>query len=266
MYDVIVIGFGPAGMSAAVNASRRGKKVACLYLPLAENPLFSAEKIDNYLGVPNVSGGELMRRFAGHTTREDMDAICEQALSAVRIGSKWMVSAGDKVFESRTVVYAGGIVRGSLFPGEEEFLGKGVSYCTTCDGMLYKGKKVVVIETYDTTGKDASFLKHVGCDVRRFIQPKKVEIKGDERVNAVVVNGEEVETDGVFIIRQSFPATSLFPDVETDGKFIKVDRQMRTNLPGLYAAGDCTGTPFQIAKAVGEGLVAGLSAAAECDD
>ena len=162
-----------------------------------------------------------------------------------------------------------------------EYLGKGVSYCATCDGMLYRGKKVVVVGENEEGEAEANFLADV-CEQVTYVplyqpvlnlketvevlqgKPKAVVGEGI-RVTGIEVDGETVECDGIFFAKNSTPPESLLFGLNTDGKNIIVDRNMATNLPGVYAAGDCTGAPFQIAKAVGEGLVAALSAAAYID-
>ena len=262
MYYVIVIGCGPAGLSAAINVRQRGGSVLCVGLSPENNPLWKAEQIDNYLGLPGLTGREMMETFRKHAETMGVEFCEERVLNTFPNGDTWMISAGSEVFEAYSLVFAGGITRGKKYPGEEEHLGMGVSYCATCDGMLYKGKPVTVIGFGPADVKEAEFLRGIGCSVRYFEKPIKVEIPGSGNVSSVIVDGEEMETACVFILRPSLAPTSLFPGLELDGNYVKVDREMATNLPGLYAAGDCTGTPLQVSKGVGEGLVAGQKAMA----
>ena len=163
---------------------------------------------------------------------------------------------------SRSVILAAGITREKLYPGEAEYLGRGVSYCATCDGMLYRGKTVAVVGTGGEAKEDADFLESIGCTVLRFFRNGKFEVKGGLKADTLVFAGEEHKVDGVFIIKDTVSVTKLVPGLEYEQGGVAVDRQMRTNMPGVFAAGDCTGKPFQLAKAAGEGNVAALSA---CD-
>ena len=262
MYDVIVIGSGPAGLSAAINVRQRGGSVLCVGLAMENNPLWKAEQVDNYLGLPGKSGKELLEIYYKHAKEMGVEFAKERVLNAFANGDTWMISAGSQVFEAYSLVFAGGISRGKKFPGEEQFLGRGVSYCATCDGMLYRGKKVTVIAFGSADKEEAEFLESIGCEVSYFEKPKSVEISGEKTVTTVTVDGQKIETACVFILRPSLTPAELFPSVELEGNYIRVDREMQTNLPGLYAAGDCTGLPLQVAKGVGEGLVAGQKAMA----
>jgi thioredoxin reductase (NADPH) len=204
----------------------------------------------------------MMEVFRRHAQDMGVEFCEERVLNTFQSGDTWMISAGSDVFEAFSLVFTGGITRGKKYPGEEEHLGSGVSYCATCDGMIYKGKPVTVIGFGPADMKEAEFLRGIGCKVSYFEKPAKVEIPGSGIVTSVLVDGEELETACVFILRPSLAPTELFPGLELEGNYIKVDREMATNLPGLYAAGDCTGTPLQVSKAVGEGLVAGQKAMA----
>ena len=263
MYDVLVIGAGPAGLSAAINVRQRGGSVLVIGLPAENNPLWKAEKIDNYLGLPGMTGREMMETFRKHAKDMGVEFNENRVLNAFFTGTNWMVSAGSDVLEGYAVVFAGGITRGKPFEGEEAHIGAGVSYCATCDGMLYRGKDVTVIGFGEADRKEAEYLSGIGCNVRYFEKPKSVQIDGGARVESVTVDGEELVAACVFILRPSLAPTKLFPGLELDGTYVKVDRNMATNLEGLYAAGDCTGTPLQVSKAVGEGLIAGQKAMAE---
>ena len=164
------------------------------------------------------------------------------------------------------MILAAGVARGKKFPGEAEFLGRGVSYCATCDGMLYRDKAVAVLGYSDSARQEAEFLERIGCHVTYFDRPKSCEIRGDDKARSVTCDGRTVQTDCVFILRPALAPTDLFPGLAVEKGFVAVDRRMATNLPGLFAAGDCTGGPLQVAKAAGEGLIAGQSAAAYVSD
>ena len=166
------------------------------------------------------------------------------------------------MYNARAVVLAAGAARGKKYPGEAEFLGRGVSYCATCDGMLYRNRPVAVLGYTDSARHEADFLSGIGCAVTYFDQPKTCAISGTDKVQSVTCDGVTTQADCVFILRPAMAPTELFPGLAVENNFVTVDRRMTTNLPGLFAAGDCTGGPLQVSKAVGEGLIAGQSAAA----
>ena len=264
--DILMIGGGPAGLSAAVNARARGRSVLVVSNPLEENPLWPAERVDNYPGLPAVSGAELLTQLRRHAERSGAEFLTGRALTSVRMGDAWYVSVGPDMYNAKAVVLAAGVARGKKFPGEAEFLGRGVSYCATCDGMLYRGKAVAVLGYSDSARQEAEFLERIGCRVTYFDRPRTCEIHGEETVRSVTCDGQSTDVDCVFILRPALAPTDLFPGLETEKGFVAVDRRMATNLPGLFAAGDCTGGPLQAAKAAGEGLIAGQSAAAYVAD
>ncbi|QUO36830.1 NAD(P)/FAD-dependent oxidoreductase [Dysosmobacter sp. Marseille-Q4140] len=264
--DILVIGGGPAGLSAAVNARARGRSVLVVSNPLEENPLWPAERVDNYPGLPAVSGAELLTQLRRHAERSGAEFLTGRALTSVRMGDAWYVSVGPDMYNAKAVVLAAGVARGKKFPGEAEFLGRGVSYCATCDGMLYRGKAVAVLGYSDSARQEAEFLERIGCRVTYFDRPRTCEIHGEETVRSVTCDGQSTDVDCVFILRPALAPTDLFPGLETGKGFVAVDRRMATNLQGLFAAGDCTGGPLQAAKAAGEGLIAGQSAAAYVAD
>lgn len=272
MIDIAVIGAGPAGYSAALSALKRGKSVAVI----GQNTgwLARAERIDNYPGLPGVAGPALLDAM-----REQAKAMGAQLLpgvvhTVVPLGESFGLSLGAEFVEARRVILCTGAKQPKLLPGEAELLGRGVSYCGTCDGMLYRGKSVAVIGAGEEAVGEANFLAglcaHVdyfgkadtALDPRIALREQKPEaILGKERATGLRADGQELFYDGVFIFREAMALSALMPGLEMEGAFIRVDRRMRTNLPGVYAAGDCTGLPLQVAKAVGEGCVAALEAA-----
>ena len=243
-YDVLVIGGGPAGLSASINVRARGRSALVVSNPLEENPLWRAEKVDNYLGLPGLSGAEMLAAMRRHAEQAGVEFLAGKVLNAVQMPDAWYVSVGPDMYNARAVVLAAGVARGKKFAGEAELLGRGVSYCATCDGMLYRGKPVAVVGYTDTD------------------RPKQCEIRGDGRVESVTCDGRTIPAEGVFILRPTMAPTELFPGLAVEQGYVTVDRRMATNLPGLFAAGDCTGGPLQVSKAAGDGLIAGQSAAA----
>ena len=260
-YDVIVIGGGPAGLSAAVNVRARGRSVLVVSNPMEENPLWKAERVDNYLGLPGLSGAEMLQTFRAHAERSGAEFREGRVLNAMPMGGDWYVSIGSDVESAKAIVLAAGVARAKKYPGEAEFLGRGVSYCATCDGMLYRNQPVAVVGFSDSAKKEAEFLTSIGCAVTYFDRPKKCEIVGGDRVERVICDGETAEVACVFLLRPALAPTDVFPEIAVENGYVQVDRTMAANLPGVFAAGDCTGGPLQVSRAAGEGLVAGQSAA-----
>lgn len=263
--DVLIIGGGPAGLSAAINARARGKTVLVISNPPEDNPLWRSTLVDNYPGLPGVSGPELLKALEDHAIRMGAELREGKVLSAFRMSDQWYVGYGAEMEQAAAVVLAAGVARGKKFPGEAEFLGRGVSYCATCDGMLYRDKPVAVLGYSNTARREADFLSGIGCRVTYFDRPRTCEITGDTQVRAVTCDGQTAEVEGVFLLRPAMAPTDLFPGLEMENGYVRVDRRMAASLPGLFAAGDCTGGPLQVAKAVGEGQIAGQSAAAWAD-
>lgn len=261
-YDVLVIGGGPAGLSAAINVRARGRSVLVVSNPPEENPLWKSEKVDNYLGMPGVRGQEMLETMRHHAETAGVEFRTGQVLTAMQMGNQWYVTVGTEMESAYAVVLAAGVSRGKKFPGEAELLGRGVSYCATCDGMLYRGRAVAVLGYTERAKEEAAFLGSIGCAVTYFDHPKQCEIRGDGKVEAIHCEGQTLPVDAVFLLRPTLAPTDLFPELTLEQNYVAVDRKMATNLPGLFAAGDCTGTPLQVAKAVGEGLIAGQNAAA----
>lgn len=263
-YDIIVIGSGPAGLSAALTARARNKTVLVVGNRWQDSPLARAERVDNYLGLPKQSGADLLETFHAHAKEAGVALLEGRALSALPWNG-FQVSVGSQVLSAGALILAPGVVRQKKFPGEAEYLGRGVSYCATCDGMLYRGRNVVVLGWTGSAEREADFLRGIGCAVRYYDRPQGVEILGDETVTGVRVNGREEAADAVFLLRPAVAPAALLPGLAMENGSVTVDRQMATNLPGVFAAGDCTGAPYQVAKAVGEGLIAGQSAAKWAD-
>ena len=271
--DCAVVGGGPAGLSAAVNLHQRGKAVRVL--GAAPGFLEKAEQVDNYLGLPGLSGGEMLRRFAQHAAALGIAPEPGRVANILPMGDRFMLNFSGDILEARAVVLACGVAKAKPVEGEAEFLGRGVSYCATCDGMLYRGKNVLVWGLAAEAAGEANFLASIGCRVR-FAAPKRPEelsgeieflpgslraVGGGMKLEWAQVGGERVEADGVFILRAAIAPDTLLPGLALENGFVTVNRSMATNLPGVFAAGDITGAPLQVAKAVGEGLVAGLAAA-----
>jgi thioredoxin reductase (NADPH) len=229
--------------------------------PLEENPLWRAKEVDNHLGMPKRSGEQMLTDFRHHAEAQGVEFREGKVLNTVSMGGAWYVSIGSEMEHAAALILAAGVARGKKFPGETELLGRGVSYCATCDGMLYRGKAVAAIGYSNTARREADYLAEIGCSVTYFDCPKSCAIHGGSRVESVTCDGETVPVEGVFLLRPTMAPTDLFPGLGVENGYVTVDRKMQTNLPGVFAAGDCTGGPLQVSKAVGEGLIAGQSAA-----
>lgn len=279
-YDIIVVGGGPAGLSAALQARTRNKSVLVVHGNQKDDPLWKAEQVNNYLGMPNQTGAGIMEAYRSHAQSMGAEFKKGKVLSVMAMSGKYYVSIDSDMEECVALVLATGVTRGKKYTGEETLVGRGVSYCATCDGMLYRGRDVVVVGLTSDSPEEANYLKEIGCNVT-YVSPKAPEglredipaiqgrveeVLGESSVTGIVVGGQEIPCTGLFILRTTLAPTQILPQLELEGNYIKVDRTMATNLAGIFAAGDCTGLPLQIAKGVGEGLVAGQSAAQYCDN
>ncbi len=277
IYDVAVLGCGPAGLSAAVNAKVRNKEVLIIGAELCSPPLHKAQKIDNYLGFPGIRGDELLNKFMNHIEMMGIDRTTLKATGFMEEQGIFIIFLGEEVVKSRSVVIATGIPYKPTLAWEEEFLGRGLGYCATCDGPLYRDKDVLLIAHSREAEHEARFMAEI-CRKVYYLPLYKAQEVNDPRVEILVnapseiIGGDYVEglklkdgslvnVDGLFVLGGETAPDRLIPGLQIEEKHIKVDRGQQTNIAGVFAAGDCTGTPYQVAKSVGEGQVAGLSAA-----
>lgn len=279
-HDMIVLGCGPAGLSAAVAARSRNKSVLVIGNPIEDSPLARAERVDNYLGLPGLTGLELLKTMKKHAEDMGVQFVTGRVIALMAWNGSFVLTVGSDMYQGRALVLAPGVVHAAKFPGEQELLGKGVSYCATCDGMLYRGRDVMVVGRTKDAPEEANFLHSIGCRVTyvsanrpeelngdiAHLSGTKLAVVGEERVTALAVDGQEYPCDGVFILRQAVAPTDLLPGLGVENGGIVVNRAMETNLEGVFAAGDCTGKPWQVSKAVGEGLIAGERAAEYLDE
>ena len=272
-WDIIVLGSGPAGLAAAVAARGRNKSVLVIGNRWQDSPLAKAERVDNYPGLPGRTGLEMLEEFHRHALELGTEFVVGRGLSLLAWNG-FSITVGAQVYQGQSLILAPGVVRSAKYPGEAEYLGRGVSYCATCDGMLYRNKPVTVVGLTPDAPQEANYLNSLGCQVTYvsphrpqglqegipYIQAGRLAVKGEQTVTGLEADGALLPCAGIFILRRTVAPTDLLPALETDGGVIKVDRRMATNVPGVFAAGDCTGGHLQVSKAVGEGHVAALSA------
>ena len=255
-YDLLIVGGGPAGLTAAIHARARDKSALVVSNEPAASPLNKAPRMANYPGLPGVTGRELVERLVKQAKDLGVEFKLGRALSVMPMGKSVMVSVENDVAEGQAVILATGVSRAAPLRGEAELLGHGVSYCATCDGMFYRGKSVACAGDAPDFAREVEFLRSIGCQVTE-TKLQGLEILGDNRVTGVrTAAGEELPCDGVFLLRASIAPAHMAPGLALENGYIKVDGHMATNLPGVFAAGDCTGQPLQLAKAVGQGQIA----------
>ena len=289
--EIVIIGSGPAGLTAGLYAARAGKKALILEGRTASR-LSIGYKLENYPGFISIDSQELLKKMRDHAEHFGAQIMIGDAINFNLSTDPKYVTTKDAFIEAKAVIIATGrgLSKAKMIPGEEKFLGMGVSYCATCDGPLFRGQSVVALGNSDEAAEDILTLKGMDCDVRwipgeedikvsenllkeinskgiPFLKKTKIKsIEGDNRVKKIVVETEgaeeELKVPAIFILRE-IPSTSLFAKagVELDHRqCIKVDRQQKTNLEGVFAAGDETCGGLQIASAVGEGCVAAIQA------
>lgn len=279
-YDIAIVGTGPAGLSAALNAKIRNKNFIIFGTNELSNKLAKAEKVNNYLGFYGKSGGEIRNEFANHLKAMDITITEEKINSIYSMGDYFALMVNEKIYEATSVILATGISFGKPFPGEEKFLGRGVGYCATCDAPLYKNKIVTIIAYDKKEENEVNFIATIASKVYylpmykekvdvvssiKIINDIPLEIVGDEKVTKLILKKGEIITDGIFILRESISPGQLVPGLMLDKNHVQVDKKMKTNLDGCFAAGDIVGVPYQYIKSAGEGTIAALSAVAFVD-
>ena len=277
IYDAAIIGTGPAGVSAALTLKANDKSFIWIGDPSFSAKVERAERIANYPGLSMVTGREMNAAFRAQCELLDIHIEDRMVNSIVPFSGHYALMAGSEFFEAEALILATGVIAAGTLPGEEALLGRGVSYCATCDGGLYRGKKIAVLCNAARFEHEVEFLAKIADTVWYFplykdigsfpenvqiMQKRAVSMNGENgRFTALTLQGgETLSADGVFCLRSSISLNSLLPGLEAEEGHIKVDRHMRTNLPGCFAAGDCTGRPYQYVKAAGEGNVAAHSA------
>ncbi len=284
MVDCIVIGAGLAGISAALTLQANGNSVQVLSAKSVSEKIKKAERIHNYPGLPDITGEAFFEALEGQMQGAGIRITPFQVSGVYPLGDKFIVASQDgQTAEGRTVILALGVQSLKSMQGEEDFLGRGVSYCATCDGFLYKDKCIAVVcveKSYEEEVKHlASFAKKVylfplykDCALSEenveILRAMPQAVVGEKRVNGIRLKRGATEeilpVDGIFVLKDGASPSTLVAGLKTEEGHIVTDRTMSTNIAGLYAAGDCTGRPYQYAKAAGEGNIAAFSVQAYC--
>lgn len=292
IYDVAVIGAGPAGMTAAIYACRAGKSVALFEKNFPGGQMVNAHIIDNYPAEDGISGFDLAQKMFEQVTAAGADFINEEVTAITSRGDVTLTTPSGS-YRAKTAVLATGTERLRLgIPGEDRLDGRGVSWCATCDGAFYRGKDVAVIGGGNSAVSEALYLSAI-CksvhiihrrdsyraeaslteklratkNITEHLECVPVEITGEDKVNGVILDkkGEKITlaVDGVFVAIGGRPEQKLIAGVEKDGAgYIKTDNEMRTSLPRVFAAGDNISKQVrQIVTACSDGAIAALSAA-----
>ena len=282
MLDCIIVGSGVAGISAALTLQANRKSFLLFGAKSLSEKIEKAEKIHNYPGLSDVSGKEFVTALQTQLSAAEIE-VKEEKVSgvyALKDGFTLLTQDGQQ-YQSRSVILACGVESIKQIEGEEAFVGRGVSYCATCDGFLYKGKTIAVVCTTKRLEHEIGYLAdfaekvylipmykdvEIARDNITIIRKMPTKIDGKMRVDSLVFAAPPAEdipqnlpVNGVFMLRESVSPAILMGGLQTENGHVVVGRDMSTNIPGCFAAGDCTGRPYQYAKAVGEGNVAAHS-------
>ena len=288
-YDVVILGTGPAGLQAAIHAARA--KISVLVMGREHKSSLYKAHVENYCCITGISGQELLQQGVRQASDSGAHFLHEDVIKTSQEGDRFIIlTENERNIKTRTLIMAMGITRNRLgVPGEKEFLGKGVSYCVDCDANFYKDATVAVVGDESAAVSGALTLLFYAeevhlvsnrlqvsdrldyqireSDVNIHLGRKVKEIVGLDNVDGLIMDDDQrLSVDGVFIETGAKGAVELAATLgvaldEEKFQYIVTDKQQQTNVPGIYAAGDICGPPWQMAKAVGEGCVAGLSAA-----
>ena len=286
MYDIVIIGGGPAGITAGIYAVRAGKKVVVLEASHVGGKILQAHMVDNYPGVEHITGEELGKVFYEQALNLGVEIKMEKAMSIMDMGEKKVVQTLDNTYETKAVILATGNDKRELnVPGEKDLIGKGVSYCATCDGNFFKKKTVAIVGGGEESVDDCLYLANL-CEKVYFIYDRKmdvskldkenieiladakvVKVNGTNRVESITISrnnkNEDIEVSGLFVAIASVPETSYLLNgltIDPNGNVI-AGEDLLTNKEGIYVAGDLRVKSLrQVATAVSDGAVAATAA------
>jgi thioredoxin reductase (NADPH) len=294
-YDVAVVGAGPAGVSATINVRNRGRSVLLLGGQAPFGRVNGPHEVGNFAGFPAAKGDDIVAAFRRHLEAFEVSVTPDKVSKIVPDGDGsgddgYVLFGSGEIYRAQTVVLATGVVLDATIEGEDDLVGQGVSYCVTCDGRLFAGRRVAYIsygppgeeeaaELADAFGVDVTYLPQYAGEyrlpaevhVRPGEKPERL-ARADDGVHVALTGGTgddegagagaggELVVDAAFFYREAVAPRTLLDGLTAEGPHLVVDLHMRTSLPGVFAAGDCAGGPYQVAKAVGQGQVAALSA------
>lgn len=249
MFDIAIIGSGPAGISAAINCKIRNKSFVLFGQNELSHKVEISEKINNYPGLPNITGEELNAKMREHLNSMEIEITDERITGIYKMKDKFTLLADRKMFEARAVILCLGAETVKPLPNERELLGRGVSYCATCDGMLYKDKKIAVFCDNADSEEEVEYLSELANEVyysHRFeskidkanvthLESRITAVIGDGKVSGIeLADGTKLDVDGVFFIKQAVAADVLLNKLEVEQGSIVVDRNMITCIDGLF--------------------------------
>ena len=274
MFDTAIIGSGPAGLSAALTLKNLNVNFIWFGDKDFSMKVKKAERITNYPGLSNITGEEFVNSFKDQIKDMNIELTAKVVTGVYDLSTHYGILCNQEMFEAKSIILATGVETLKPVKGELELLGQGVSYCATCDGMLYRNKNIGVIITSKNHEHEVEFLADICASVKVFASYKDFsvlkpnvelmkgfvrEIKKNDNIELVLRDGS-ISCDGVFVLKDSVSPAVLVPGLNIENSHVVVDRQGKTNLRGCFACGDVTGRPYQYAKAVGEGNVCAHSA------
>lgn len=273
VFDVAIVGGGIAGYTAALTLKNFRRDLLWIAASPFGGKLPLAETVKNFPSFSG-SGKELQALLRAQCAREEVPFTEGRVDGVYSAEDGFMVTCGETSYSARAVILATGVETHKI-EGEEEFLGRGVSYCAVCDGALYRNRRIAAVLESPAFEEEVEYLASFATEVLAFPLYKRAKfhagnirvaegvplaIFGLTRVTALQTTVKKYAVDAVFLLKTSAPPAKLVRGLETEGGHVKVARDMSTNIGGLFAAGDVTGRPYQYAKAAGEGLVAAFSA------
>lgn len=285
--DVVIIGAGPAGLTAATYLARSSHSFVLIEKDAPGGRLNTLPEIENYPGFKSVSGMELANAFIDSASALGIETTYGNVMSVYKDGDYFVTKNDMESYQSKAIIVATGITFAPSIKGEKEFLGKGVSYCATCDGRFFKGKVMAVYGNGDEAMQEALYLAPLSSKLI-FICPNKIkgndklvsalhnsanveiledssvnEIKGENKVSSILVNDKEVAVEAIFPLNGPKSASGFLSNLnlEMNKGFVKTDNEQKTSVEGLFAAGDILDKKLrQVVTAAGEGATAATSA------
>ena len=279
MYDCIIVGAGPAGLSAAIYLKNANKNILILEKEVPGGKILKAKKINNYLGLTNIDSSSIAYSMYEQVINMNVSIKIEKVLD-IKQENNFIIKTNKEEYKTKNILLCCGKVEKSLgIENEEEFIGNGISYCAKCDGNLFKDKKIVVVGNNKKSIEEAMYLKNIASkiiyinysneqvkiDNIEVIENKKIKslYKENDKLSMIKLDDNtEIKTDGLFILNGSTPNIDFIKklNIKTSDGYIIVDKNMKTNIDGIYAAGDIIKKDlYQIVTAASEGAVAAVN-------